>query len=361
MNFKMPIPFGARILKTGLAVGITVYLAQLFKIEPVLFAAISTVINIQPSIYMSFDNASKQILSHLLSVVIALAFGYLIGAGPVEMAIVTMLVISLNKKLGMHQYIIMGVVAAIFVLDAPQHQFIYYAIERSYVIFLGLAVALVVNALIAPPKYKDKLIATLKILNEQTATFFAQTVTNFINLEIIDHEQFQASRTEIKHLLNESRTYLRMHAEQTGLKTMQGQDFQTYERYINYNANLYHSSRDIHIATKQRLTWRAERNNPPISAAFQDILKMLTRGLETFHKLNHHLYLVLFMKEQVQTVQINEDFWEELSSYVDQWHVNLAGANFFHALMYVSVVSNDIKLACRGIKLFLNDLAEGGK
>lgn len=356
MKYKFHIPFGARIFKTGLAVGLALYFATLLEIEPKIFAAVSALINVQPSVHRSFRNAGEQVLTHVISVSLALSFGYLIGSGPIEMAVVTILVITINKKLGLTQSIVMGVVAALFVLDAPRQEFLSHAISRSYVIFLGLGVALLVNALIAPPNYREKLIEVLKILNDKTASFFEQTVNNFIKLNLLERSKFNENREEIKELLRQSRNYLELYKEQLGKYAENHQDVLMFERYIDYNANLYHSSRDTYIATDQRFLWRAEQGNPPVSVEFQQILVMLERGLITFSDLNKQLYNHVLLNKPLSHIPINESFWEELSLYVDRWHIKLTGADFLHAFMYVSSVANDIKLACRGIKEFIKDL-----
>ncbi len=356
MNFKIPIPFGARILKTGLAVGLSLFFADLLKIEPKIFAAVTALINIQPSVYRSFKNAGEQVLTHVVSVVIALIFGYIIGSGPVQMALITVIVISVNKKLGLTQTIAMGVVAAIFILDAPKHDFIAHAVSRSYVIFVGLITALGVNVLIAPPNYKDKLLQVLEKLNTATSDFFTESVERFIDLNLFDDKSFQIKREEIKGLLRESRSYLEFYKEQLGRQVDFNHKVLIYERFINYNANIYHSSRDTYIATEQRIEWRKQQGDPPITGEFEAILEMLRHGVKSFAELNYQLRNAVIYEKYQSVPPVSESFWQELSEYIDCWHNKLTGAHFLHALMFVSLVANDIKLANRGIKEFLKDI-----
>ncbi|MTI81861.1 MAG: membrane-like protein [Firmicutes bacterium] len=355
MKLKMKTPFGARIIKTGVAVGVALYVASLLQVEPKIFAAVSAVMNIQPSIYRSFMNAWEQILSHLISVTIAIAFGYLVGSGPIEMAVATVLVITINKKFGFKQSIGMAVVAAIFVLDAPQSKFLMHALDRSYIIFIGLAAALLVNIIVLPPKYKNRLTELLRTLNDEMAAFFEQSVRDFINLER-DPDKFYAKREEVKNLIRKSREYLELYKEQLGGDAPNDQRVKIYERYIDYNSNLYHSSRDTYIATEQRISWRVERGDPPITDDFKDVLKTLEHGLASFNYLNYELQKAVLDNEEPKLLPVDDSLWEELSLHVDKWHVHITGANFLHAFMNVSAVAYDIKLACRGIKQFLSDI-----
>ena len=70
---------GARIIKTGIAVTITMFILKALNLEPAIFGAISAVINLQPSIFLTFKTAKDQILVHVLGVGTALIFGYLHG------------------------------------------------------------------------------------------------------------------------------------------------------------------------------------------------------------------------------------------------------------------------------------------
>lgn len=360
--YNLSLPFGARIIKTGIAVGISIYLAHLLNLEPIIFAAISTMLNIQPSIYQSFENAVKQIASHVLSVSIALPCGYFIGAGSIEIAFVTMLVISINIKFNMQQYVVMGVVAAIFVLDAPQNEFLSHAITRSYVIFLGLVVALCVNATIAPPKYKEKLIKGLIELNDYASNLFTQSVQEFISLKT--NNELEQQRVKFKELLDSANDFLELYEKQIIKDKIQKKRLKFYKKYIDFNKLLYHSSLDINIATKQRLILRDKMGNPPISPVFKEILSMIGNTLTKFNTLNKALNKAIcendMDRSKIQAyndqVDINNEFWENLSQHVDKWHSNLTGADFLHAFMYVSMTMNNIKIVYREANLLLNDI-----
>ncbi|MCL6561111.1 MAG: FUSC family protein, partial [Firmicutes bacterium] len=106
---------GARIIKTGLAVTITMFICRTLHLEPALFGAVSAAINMQPSIYLTFKTAKNQITVHVLGVAIGLLFGYLFGGNPLSMGLTTILIIVLCMKLKLQNGILMGIVAAIFI------------------------------------------------------------------------------------------------------------------------------------------------------------------------------------------------------------------------------------------------------
>lgn len=344
---------GARIIKTGIAVALALYICSLLQISPRVFAAVSAVMNIQPSIYRSFKNAIEQVLTHVISVGIAVVGGYLFGTNPVTIGLITIVIITTIVRIKLLPGVAMGVVAAIFVLDAPHHDFLNHALTRSYVVFIGLGTALMVNSFLPQPRYKDALLNNLAKLNKLTANFFHDLVQGFINLNPISDAEFESRKKEIKELLRLTRTQFELHKEQSKYQSRLPYDIQEkWEKYLDYNVKLYYKSQELHDATKQRIEWRKERGDPPISTEFKMVLGMLERGINSFISLNGQLYEHIYYGKPLSRIPINEQFWEEFSYFIDRWHVRMTGSSFLHAFMYVSVVANHIKWASRSIKEF---------
>ncbi len=357
-------PFiGARIFKTGLAVALAIYICTLLKLEPNVFAGVSAVMNIQPSIYRSFRNAADQILIHVISVFIAVLCGYLFGSNPIIIGLATILIITTNVKLKLLQGVAMGVVAGIFVLDAPQQDFLNHALTRSYVIFVGLGAALTVNNLLSQPRYNDSFLSSLGNFSEQAASFFEQRVRDFIRLQPMDSNDYESRKDDIKNLLRKTRNLFELHKEQNRYLNMVPLDVQEqWEKYLDFNVKLFYKSQEIYSATQQRLRWRSERGDPPISKEFNHVLEMLERGIHSFTVLNTKLNRYIFEGQELRLAPVSERFWEELSVFIDEWNSQLTGAAFLHAFMFVSVVANDIKWATRSIKEFsLQERAITGK
>ncbi|SHE51714.1 Aromatic acid exporter family member 1 [Desulforamulus putei DSM 12395] len=352
MNKTFPF-VGARILKTGIAVALAMYICTLLKLEPKVFAAVSAVINVQPSIFRSFRNAVEQVLTHVISVVIAVICGYTFGTGPLIIGLATIIIITTNVQLKLKQGVSMGVVAGIFVLDAPRHDFLNHALIRSYVIFVGLGAALIINSFLSQPRYSNSFLSHLGKFNELSAKFFVELVNGFLKLEPMSAADYEMKRAAIKDFLTTTRNLFELHKEQNRyLKHVPAEVQELWEKYLDFNVKLFYKSQEVYSATLQRLAWRRERGDPPISDEFYMVLGMLERGINSFVKLNEDLYQHVLQGKPLAPVQVNEQFWEELSYFIDQWHSRLTGADFLHAFMYVSVVANDIKWASRSIKEF---------
>ncbi|AEF93809.1 protein of unknown function DUF939 [Desulfotomaculum nigrificans CO-1-SRB] len=352
-RLRLKMPFGARMIKTAIAVVLTVYLTEALKLSSAV-AAVTAIINVQPSLSRSLKNAGEQLAVHVLGVAVGLIIGYLWAPGPLAMGLATPLVIWLALKFGFSD-VVMALVPMVIILSSPRDAFISEALNRSIVIFLGLAVGLMVNALVAPPKYRDRLVESLIRMNNTTADFFCSLASGFNHLSLMPEDEYNQKRKEVKNLLAECRGYFELWQEQKGRDTspFPWQD-ELLERYIDFNSNLYHKGKDIYEATKQRIAWREQMGNPPIAPEFEAILAMLEHGNKDFAHLNILLQQSLFEGRPAEFYPVDEEFWREMSAFVDRWHDNLSGAYYLHAFMFLAVVANNLKFANRTAKEFLN-------
>jgi uncharacterized membrane protein YgaE (UPF0421/DUF939 family) len=173
---------GARVLKTGLAVTISMFTCVLLNIQPAIFAGAAAVLNLQPSLGKSFYNALEQILSQFIAIGIAIILGLTIGGNPLVMGLSTILVILICNHFQWRSSISGAIMATIFVLASPPDQFLNHALIRSLAIFIGVGAALLVNITIARPHYEIPLRLKLIELNKFIMDNFNQVVQNYLQL-----------------------------------------------------------------------------------------------------------------------------------------------------------------------------------
>ncbi|HWR57131.1 MAG TPA: aromatic acid exporter family protein, partial [Negativicutes bacterium] len=348
---------GARILKTGIAVTITMFICSLLKFEPAFFGAVSAVINMQPSIFLSIKTAKEQILVHILGVGAGLAMGYLLGGNPLSMGLITILIISVYIKLNLQEGITMGIVAAVFVLGSGSEQFLPHALSRTAVIFTGLSVAMLVNVFLWPPRHRERFKEKLKDSNLATVRYFCRAVQEFVRLENGDPD-LQLPQREMVHALNEQTRelaeMLRREGELlTSGTTGQGEWLTGAERFLAYNESLARKADRIYDILPSRLDRRLRSGAPPFSDEFKAILVILERGCLTVTRINGKLRSVILEGLSAAPEAIREDYWEELTKAIEQWQPKLTGSFYLHALMEVSVTANEIKWASREAKKLL--------
>ncbi|AIQ12708.1 FUSC family protein [Paenibacillus durus] len=148
--------FGARVLKTGLAVTLALYLATLLKFPSPTGAGIAAIFALQPSIYRSWRHFLDQIQTSTIGAVMALLGGMLLSNQPIAVGIVSILVIMLSMKMNRADTIGLTLVTVISVMDASgQWQF---ALNRFLMIMTGVVSAFFINILVIPPKPRKQYI-----------------------------------------------------------------------------------------------------------------------------------------------------------------------------------------------------------
>ncbi|MCU9614649.1 aromatic acid exporter family protein [Caldibacillus lycopersici] len=148
---------GARILKTGMAVVLALFLAQLLHLETPVFAAISAVFAIQPSIYRSYLTIIEQIQGNIIGAALAVIFVIIFGNHFLVIGLAAIILIMINLKLNIENTISLSVVTLIVIMETPGDAFISFAVMRFLTIMLGILSAFFVNMVFYPPKYESKL------------------------------------------------------------------------------------------------------------------------------------------------------------------------------------------------------------
>ena len=356
---------GARILKTGIAVTITMYLCKMLNLEPAFFGAVSAVVNMQPSIYLTVKTAKDQVIVHIIGVGAGLLFGYLIGGSPIVMGIVSILLIAVYIRLGLNGGISMGIVAAVFVMGSSQELFLPHALNRTGVIFAGLTTAMVVNVFLWPPRYSRQFKGKLKESNEAAVTYFCRAVDEYVQLE---NEMPDISTVEKKrvHTLNaEVRALSGLLVREGELPAVgspeQSQWLILAEKFIDYNDALIEKADRVYDLLPARLERRHQAGDLPISDEFRVMLTILGQGCASIQRINAKLRAVIVDGEDIASEEISEVYWEKLTVAIEHWQPKLTSSYYVHALIEAAVTANEIKWAARQGKQLLQESADDGE
>jgi uncharacterized membrane protein YgaE (UPF0421/DUF939 family) len=148
---------GARILKTGIAIVLSLYLSQLLHSPSPIFAGIAAIFAIQPTIYRSYLTIVEQIQGNLIGAIIAVIFVLLIGNHFIVIGLASIIVIIINLKLKIENTIGLSLVTLISIMETTSGHFIPFAGIRFSTIMIGVFSAFIVNLAFMPPKYENKL------------------------------------------------------------------------------------------------------------------------------------------------------------------------------------------------------------
>lgn len=164
---------GARTFKTGLAVLLAIYIAQLIGLSPVVYAAVAASLTIMPTLYRSWQHMKEQIKANFIGAAMALFILALTdNHEPWVIGVVVVLAIAINIKLGFEKSLMVVVLTVIAILEAPTGNSIEFAFQRFLLILIGILSSVFVNMVFLPPKYETKLFESIQKTNNSISLFF---------------------------------------------------------------------------------------------------------------------------------------------------------------------------------------------
>lgn len=333
------------------------FICKLFNFEPAFFGAVSAVINMQPSIFLTIKTAKDQILVHILGVATGLAFGYLFGSSPLVMGIITILLISLHIKFEFKSNITMGIIAALFILSSSEEQFLPHALDRTSVIFTGLLVAMIINIVLWPPRFKKQFQEKLQESNQQAVSYFCQAIQDYVQLENQAPPLRHKQKKLVHNLNKEARSLLQFIKNEGDLLTatasQNNNNFIAAEKLIDYNQSLIGKADRIYELLPDRFERRHQAGLPAISPEFRDILQILSSGCTTITRVNSKLRSAIIEGADIQSEEIREEYWDNLMQSIETWQLIHSGRYNLHALLDAAVTANEIKWASRQAKKLL--------
>lgn len=350
----MPIPIGARVLKTGIGVTIALVICEALQIVPATFAAITVVVNMLPSVNKALSDAWEQIRVHLLGVILATVLGIFHFTNPLGIGLAVILIIMIANRLGWAGTITPGIVSIIFILDAPPEQFLMHAGTRSMSIFIGLAVALIINRVLAPPHYKKILLEKLRALFLDSSAYFIQSMRAFVqatymkDYEKIDIEELEARIVEILEIHEHARE-----------EFLPGENAHLVEKLIEICQGFVERGQNIEEMTFQRVKRRLSPDSPlmfqEIAPAFQNLLDILLLGDERLEVLTRDIFENLYILHPAKISKSDDlDYWAQFDEAMAVWQSEVSGVFFLRAMMEVAVVATEMRWAARRLKRIYN-------
>lgn len=212
-DVELPIrilrPFlGARIIKTGIAVFLS--LAAFHWVGPgyATFAGVAAIMAVQPSVSRAQKVFGEQLLANVIGGAIAAILGKVLGVNPPVMATAVVLVLGICTALGLREAAGVAVVAVLFILDRPEHDFLLYTLARLGAIAGGMLIGYLVNRFIRPPQYTAKLKEDLQAAADGLEAFAVHLTGSLIEPERYRKEEIKGEAAVITKHLDTARYFL---------------------------------------------------------------------------------------------------------------------------------------------------------
>ncbi len=183
---------GPRVIKTGLAIVLALYISSWLGLTPAIFAAVAAIFTIQPSIYRTWRQMFEQVQANVLGAAIAILAVISLGNSPLVIGIVSVLVIMISLKLKAEKTIALTLVTVLVIMDAPGDDWT-FAVNRFAIIMIGMASAFVVNIALWPPRHEKLFVELGRAAFDQMSLLLRTAISNEMT-----EKAFRKQREELR-------------------------------------------------------------------------------------------------------------------------------------------------------------------
>ena len=249
---------GARILKTGIAIILALFIASFLPDNVGLksVAGISAIVAMQPNIYRSIKTISEQATGNVIGALLAVIMVTIFGKNIVIMGVTVILLIAILYKLNLAHVATLAGVTALIIMGQHTGSFYVTAAFRFILVMIGVVSASVVNLIFLPPKFETKIYHNSVNIASDIFIWFKLVLNDASDYHQIkeDGEQIESRISKLEQIFNyynEEKALTRKAAFQQNrkkilFKEVVGTTRQAYEvlnrmaRYQNDLHNLNH-------------------------------------------------------------------------------------------------------------------------
>ncbi len=323
---------GARILKTGIAIVLALFVSELLELPSPVFAAIAAVFAVQPTIYRSYLTVIEQIQANLIGAFIAISFVLLFGSHVVIVGLAAIITISIIIKLKLENTIGLALVTLIAIMEVQNEDFIQFSLIRFATIMIGVFASFLINLVFLPPKYETKLYHKLDSSTEE--------ILKWIRLSTRHASEFHLLKKDLErlkeNLIKVDQIYLLYKEERNYFKAS---TLAKNRKLVIYRQMMSTTHRSLEIL--KRIT-RFENDIAHLPEEVQSVINDQLNSLTTYHE-----QLLLKFIGKMQTVSTDPHYSNDytgrkelLESFLSEVQVHYKDQDFetFHLLHIFSAI-----------------------
>ncbi|GAA3405803.1 aromatic acid exporter family protein [Paenibacillus hodogayensis] len=201
---------GLRVIKTVIAIAISISIARLMHLEPSHFAGIISMLAVQPSVYRSLKHTLAHLASALCSVLLGIGAALLFGNYSIVIAGVSLLVMALHVRLRKTASLTLAVIVAVNTIGTSSELHGNAAYHQFMLVIIGMVVGTLVN-LIRKPVHRER---------EEVLLMKSESMLRTL-LYYIQHDLMCSRMTpykpQMRMQIEEVRTYIESGKEISGL------------------------------------------------------------------------------------------------------------------------------------------------
>ena len=253
---KTNIFLGARTIKTGIAVTLSLFLSNYIPYSMPLLAGAAAIICMQPSITVGIQKGLIRIKATILGGLFGLLLHYIFGNNIFAIGAGVSIVIWICHCLKWEEGIALASLIAMAVMLRVSAEILPYTTGRVISTLIGIVVATLTNTVIAPPRYRNIFLDEMNLLTERFAGLYLKIIEAYIDNSLGLTQQVDKEINDIKkgitvlrqkldHLLVGTKTPLG-----TFLEGSESKECLLFERAVHCLVNIIAKIEDLVIVTK---------------------------------------------------------------------------------------------------------------
>ncbi|KMY53111.1 membrane protein [Bacillus sp. FJAT-27231] len=285
---------GARIFKTGIAIVLALFVSTLLGLPSPVFAGISAVFAIQPTIYRSYLTLIQQVQANIIGAAIGISFVLLFGNHIVFVGLAAIVALIIMVKLHLEKSIGLALVTLMVIMELQNEHFVQFSLIRFVTIMIGVLAASAVNLIFLPPKYETKLFSQINHVTEDTLKWIRLSLRTGT-----DYHVLKKDISKIRERLITIDNFYLMYKEDRG----------TLKRNLTSKKRKMVLYRKMILATRRSydILRRMNQFENDISLLTPDLQKTLVDYLDSLMSYHEHL-LLRFVGKVKTTVEIEDVF-----------------------------------------------------
>ncbi|PPA68828.1 FUSC family protein [Jeotgalibacillus proteolyticus] len=301
---------GARVLKTGIAIVLALYLAEFLQLPSPIFAGIAAAFVVQPTIYRSFVSILEHIQANIIGAVVAVLFVLIFGNHVVVIGFAAVITITIILKLKIESTIGLALVTLIAIMEVQQVEFVTFALLRFTTIMLGVLSSFVVNLIFLPPKYETKLYYKISTTTDDLVKWVRLSTRHATEHQLLkkDIEKFKERLIKIDQIYlmyKEERGYLKRNSVSKTRKLVvyrqmistARRNFEILKRLHRFENELNHVPESLQLLIQEQLDCLMSYHEQ-LLLRFVRKVKATNEDEQLNHTcLNHKEVTDIFMKE----------------------------------------------------------------
>lgn len=297
---------GMRTIKTGISVFLCVLASHVFKLEYPLYASIAAVISLQGSVTDSFHTGKNRMLGTLLGALVGLVFAIILPGNSIMCGIGVIIVIYILNNLKWNNSISIGCILFLVIMtNLNGNNPFLFSMNRILDTFMGIIIALLVNYIVCPPKYLEKIYNQSNKLVDTTVLICGNRLCHSQNVELIN----------IKNQIFDLETCINAYKKDVLIKKKEILEIDKIENIIRTcNAIYMHFSiidsfdKNTYINNENVMSLKELYNREIESSASQN------KEIESVY--NYHLKNIIYNLHFLVNVNLNKDELSKIKKLV---------------------------------------------